>query len=590
MRDPENADLCSAGPSSTWSGFENLQISEVVETTCSSLGTGRQRPETLPRQFRESHPDFSDGPWTLVRFFTDEILPEGFDLDRLLSDSAIMINTVPHIVEHKHAGSYELVVATPCLDLLSEKFQDFKLVVDYDPFEPAEEDIRIHGIRQAKRKARINTLNNAAEVTRNGWGHGPAECYRSVVGKAGLGKELARAILNWDVQHSVPRILKHFTRNLLFFCLNCCDRYDSPSALDILGRDQKEWLQPFRNGHTHLSELWMAADVPVGAREGLEQQTTSLFQSILEFSSGKVDIRQHDFGTNYTTSQNASLCASLLGIFYSRQFRRFDPEGMQAALSKSKLFAKSPKSDIPDVLEWKLRMMNLPSQLLCGFSARQVDQIRFQLEHTYCRLPSLWKEKNNLLLLLTWSSRYHGQTLEVLSDWIKSEESLNLYQRMIEDLWLQQTPEEFALTLAALLCRERLLPYNVDDTTQPIGGSYLADLDAILNRQEISNRRTVFEQMILSLVRVLYTLNNSEETVRLLVKVLDKEASLLEPLDGVADQYCARKLDGHNHNKAFEEAREGFLKCVEAMLRRDRNADAEWMVIPRLPLQLVSAL
>lgn len=211
-------------------------------------------------------------------------------------------------------------------------------------------------------------------------------------------------------------------------------------------------------------------------------------------------------------------------------------------------------------------------------------------EHTYCRLPSLWKEKNNLLLLLTWSSRYHGQTLEVLSDWIKSEESLNLYQRMIEDLWLQQTPEEFALTLAALLCRERLLPYNVDDTTQPIGGSYLADLDAILNRQEISNRRTVFEQMILSLVRVLYTLNNSEETVRLLVKVLDKEASLLEPLDGVADQYCARKLDGHNHNKAFEEAREGFLKCVEAMLRRDRNADAEWMVIPRLPLQLVSAL
>lgn len=117
-----------------------------------------------------------------------------------------MINTVPHIVEHKHAGSYELVVATPCLDLLSEKFQDFKLVVDYDPFEPAEEDIRIHGIRQAKRKARINTLNNAAEVTRNGWGHGPAECYRSVVGKAGLGKELARAILNWDVQVSYSYI------------------------------------------------------------------------------------------------------------------------------------------------------------------------------------------------------------------------------------------------------------------------------------------------------------------------------------------------------------------------------------------------
>ncbi len=211
-------------------------------------------------------------------------------------------------------------------------------------------------------------------------------------------------------------------------------------------------------------------------------------------------------------------------------------------------------------------------------------------EHTYRQLPSLRKEGNNILVLLTWSSTYHGQTLEVLSDWIKSEESLNLYQRLIEDLWLEQTPEAFALTLAALLCRERLLPYTVDDTVQPIWGSYLADFDAILNGQDISNRRAVFEQMTLSLLRVLCTLNTSEETVRLLAEVLDKEASLQEPLDGIADQYCARKVDRHNHNKAFEEAREGLLKCVEAMLKRDRNADAEWTVIPRLPLQLVSAV
>lgn len=204
-------------------------------------------------------------------------------------------------------------------------------------------------------------------------------------------------------------------------------------------------------------------------------------------------------------------------------------------------------------------------------------------EDTYRRIPSLRKEENNILVLLTWSSTYHGQTLEVLSDWIKSEESLNLYQRLIEDLWLQQTAEEFALTLAALLCRERLFPYSMDDSTQPIGGSYLADLDAILNRQDISNARTVFEQVISSLVRVLYTLNTSKETVRFLLEVLDKEASLLEPLDGVTDQYCTRKIDGHNHNRAFEEAREGLLQCVEALLKSEPNADAEWMVIPRPP-------
>jgi hypothetical protein len=95
-----------------------------------------------------------------------------------------MINMVPHIVEHKHAGSYELVVATTCLDVLSEKFQDFRMVVDYDSFEPADE------IWEANKRARINTLDNAAEATRNGWGHGPAECYRIATCKAGFGTEL----------------------------------------------------------------------------------------------------------------------------------------------------------------------------------------------------------------------------------------------------------------------------------------------------------------------------------------------------------------------------------------------------------------
>jgi len=53
---------------------------------------------------------------------------------------------VPHIMEHKHTRSYELVIVIPYLDVLSAKFQDFKIVVDHDPFEPAEQDIRIYGV------------------------------------------------------------------------------------------------------------------------------------------------------------------------------------------------------------------------------------------------------------------------------------------------------------------------------------------------------------------------------------------------------------------------------------------------------------
>lgn len=190
---------------------------------------------------------------------------------------------------------------------------------------------------------------------------------------------------------------------------------------------------------------------------------------------------------------------------------------------------------------------------------------------------------------MVWSSTYQGQTLEVLSDWIKSVESSNLFQVLTKGLWLQQTPEEFALSLSALLCRERLLPYTMGYTTLPIRGSYLADFDDILNGYDLRNRRTVFEQIVMSLMRVLSTFNVSDETARFLAAVLDKEVPLLEPLDGVADQYCANKVYGHNHNAAFEGATEGLKKCVEAMLSGDGNADSEWTVIPSSSLQLVSA-
>ena len=62
-------------------------------------------------------------------------------------------------------------------------------------------------------------------------------------------------------------------------------------------------------------------------------------------------------------------------------------------------------------------------------------------------------------------------------------------------------------------------------------------------------------------------------------EILGREASVPEPLDDVANQYCATKFRRHNHN------REGLSKCVEVMLKRDSNADAELVVTP---LQLIS--
>ena len=209
-----------------------------------------------------------------------------------------------------------------------------------------------------------------------------------------------------------------------------------------------------------------------------------MFRNLLESSGGKVDCRHHDFGIDYTVSQNASLYASLLGVFFSQQFGRFDPEDMQDALSKSKLFAElskrtfqiqsngvavysDPESSVQTAVRFPCTKSQSDSFPLVNHYPTRSEEIMLtdDSEYTYRRLPSLRKGENNTLLLLTWSSTYHDQTLEVLSDWIKLDESLNLYQRLIEDLWLQQTPEEFALILAALLCRERLLLYTMDDTT-----------------------------------------------------------------------------------------------------------------------------
>ena len=165
--------------------LESLILTDISQPFTDTRNTSASATKGL-------QPNFSKGLWALFRFFTETLLPEDFDLDLVLSNSGIIIDMVPNIVELKDHGSYELVAATSCLDLLSEKFHDFKLVADYDPFEPTEDGIRIHGICEAKKRARVNSLNNAVKAIRNGWGRGPVECYRNATGKAGLGTALEK--------------------------------------------------------------------------------------------------------------------------------------------------------------------------------------------------------------------------------------------------------------------------------------------------------------------------------------------------------------------------------------------------------------
>ena len=122
------------------------------------------------------------------------------------------------------------------------------------------------------------------------------------------------------------------------------------------------------------------------------------------------------------------------------------------------------------------------------------------------------------------------------------------------------------MTLAALLCRERLLPYTSDDTTQPIYCCYLADFDVLLSGESLSNRRTVFERIGYSFLRVLATLGDKyEDMIQLLAVALDKDAPSLESFDGLTDQYGAPRIKNRDsHLRAYNEVMN--LRLMKKML------------------------
>ncbi len=154
----------------------------------------------------------------------------------------------------------------------------------------------------------------------------------------------------------------------------------------------------------------------------------------------------------------------------------------------------------------------------------------------------------------------------MLSEWASSGDALNLCQRLVRDFQNSQKPEQLALTLAALLCRGRLVPYNSKDTAQPINGCYLADLDVLLNRESLSNQRPVFERIGFSFLRVLTTLGDEyEDIVQLLAVALDKDPPFLEPFDGLTDQYVAERIKNRlPHLSACKEVK--GLRLMEAVL------------------------
>jgi hypothetical protein len=183
-------------------------------------------------------------------------------------------------------------------------------------------------------------------------------------------------------------------------------------------------------------------------------------------------------------------------------------------------------------------------------------------------------------VLLAWSPIANGQTREVLSVWAASRDGLTVYQRLTRDVQGSHTAEQLALIIAALLCYKRLLPYTPNDTAQSIKGSYLADFDALMNGEPLSNVRVVFERMALSFLRVLDTfIEDYQDICQLLATALDTvKPTLLESPDGFSDQYWVRRKEKLDHKDAL-----GCLMETTVWLdtdEEDTNDEEGWMMVP----------
>ena len=118
------------------------------------------------------------------------------------------------------------------------------------------------------------------------------------------------------------------------------------------------------------------------------------------------------------------------------------------------------------------------------------------------------------------------------------------------------------LTLAALLCYENLLPRTSNDTAQTISGCYLTDLGFLLSGISMSNQRALLDRVGFSFLRVFAAFGDEyEDLIRLLAGVLDKAPPILDPFDGLTDQYVVQRIKNKvPHLSALQEVIWRFRK------------------------------
>ena len=173
--------------------------------------------------------------------------------------------------------------------------------------------------------------------------------------------------------------------------------------------------------------------------------------------------------------------------------------------------------------------------------------------HFYRSYPFIEKPKHNILALLACNPV--GSTIDhILFEWVASAEGQISFKKITTDIQNSQTREQFMLTLAALLCFQRLLPHP--DSDQLVTGSFLGDFNTILNGEHLGTQIRASEYIAASLLRVFNTIEDTEELFTFLATVLGtdglpQDLSVREP--SYCNQYCKYRTESMlGHKEAFE--------------------------------------
>jgi hypothetical protein len=164
-------------------------------------------------------------------------------------------------------------------------------------------------------------------------------------------------------QTSSDSVQQKLAQYLVFLFLNLQANHTSQDAKICLESNQNDLLESLEAG--------LQFPVPHKRTNRDESQITSIFRALIELSSGKLDLGQHRFDEDYTTSENSDLCASVFGITRTNDFGMFDAAAMRTTLSKSPVFSKMA-IHVEDLDDWATEMKE---SLHIGF--RQGHLVRY---------------------------------------------------------------------------------------------------------------------------------------------------------------------------------------------------------------------